>query len=183
MLCYVVSQFHDLEKMTICFENFKAQKTFLFYFESNYNNIVIVPITHLYWKCYPSSVSASLCYVMLCCVMLCYNLVCYVMLCYLVLCSVMLCYVMLGYAMLSYIMLCCVMLCYFVSWFQDLEKMTICFENFKAQNTVLFLFWIKLQWYCNCSNSTFLLEVLSQLSFLWGVLKQTKFPYHWRFNS
>ena len=70
MLCYGVSQFHDLEKMTICFENFKAQKTFLFYFESNYNNIVIVPITHLYWKCYPSSVSASLCYVMLCYVVL-----------------------------------------------------------------------------------------------------------------
>ena len=112
MSCYVLSQFHDLEKMTICFENFKAEKTFLFYFESNYNNIVIVPITHLYWKCYPSSVSASLCYVMLCCVMLCYNLVCYVMLscamfCYVMLRYARLCYVILYYAMLCYVMLFC----------------------------------------------------------------------------
>ena len=95
MLCYGVSQFHDLEKMTICFENFKAQKTFLFYFESNYNNIVIVPITHLYWKCYPSSVSASLCYVMLSCAMFCYVMLRYARLCYVILYYAMLCYVML----------------------------------------------------------------------------------------
>ena len=118
----------------------KLKKPSFFYFESNYNNIVIVPITHLYWKCYPSSVSATLCYVMLCCVIICYVMLSCAMFCY-----VMLCYTRLCYVMLCYIMLCCVMLCYFVSWFQDLEKMTICFENFKAQNTFLFLFWIKLQ--------------------------------------
>ena len=74
---------------------------------------------------------------MLCYVMLCYVLLCYVMLCYLMLCYAMFCYVMLCQVMLSY-----VMLCYVVSQFHDLEKMTIFFENFKAQITFLFYFFL-----------------------------------------
>ena len=64
-----------------------------------------------------------LCYAMLYCVMLCFVTLCSVLLCYVRLCDVILCYVM---------------LCYVVSQFHDLEKMNICFENFKAQNTVPF---------------------------------------------
>ena len=69
-----------------------------------------------------------LCYAMLYCVMLCF-----LMLCFVTLCSVLLCYVR-----LCDVILCYVMLCYVVSQFDDLEKMNICFENFKAQNTFLF---------------------------------------------
>ena len=140
----------------------KLKTPSFFYFESNYSDIVIVLIAHFYWKCYPSSVSyeefwnkpnfrttggsivkskeivpyspAMLYYVMLCYVLFCSVMLCYTMLSYIMLCYVLLCYVMLGYIILYY-----VMLCYVVSQFHDLEKMTKCFENFKAQITFLFL--------------------------------------------
>ena len=141
---------------------FKLKTPSFFYFESNYSDIVIVLIAHFYWKCYPSSVSyeefwnkpnfrttggsivkskeiVSYSPAMLYYVMLCYVLFCYVMLYYVILYYVMLRSVMLCYVRLYYLILCYVMLCYVVSQFHDLEKMTICFENFKAQITFLFL--------------------------------------------
>ena len=63
-------------------------------------------------------------------------MLCYVMLCYGM--YAMLCYAMLSYVMLCYVPLCYVRLCYVLNQFLDLKKMTICFENLKAQNTFPF---------------------------------------------